>query len=110
MLRGDSGQFIFSFSLKLGSCSILSAELWGILQGLRIAWARGFRHIIVNSNSQTAINLLSDGCCRTHSYHSLVEAIHDVHGDAGRIQWKHVLRESNQVADALVKYGLSLDN
>lgn len=106
VLRGDSGQFIVGFSMKLGSCSILTVELWGILHGLRLAWSRGFRHIVVYTDSKTTVSLLTDGCCRTHFYYSLVEAIHSVHDGSGSILWKYVPRESNQVA----KFGLSLDN
>lgn len=39
ILRDDSGNFLFGFAMKLGSCSILAAELWGILHGLRVAWS-----------------------------------------------------------------------
>lgn len=35
----DNGGFCFGFSVSLGDCSILSAELWAVLYGVRFAWA-----------------------------------------------------------------------
>ncbi|KAJ1379941.1 Ribonuclease H-like superfamily [Sesbania bispinosa] len=35
-------RFILGFSGNLGTCSVLHAELWGILRGLIIASQRGF--------------------------------------------------------------------
>lgn len=40
----------------------------------------------------------------------MVEAIHRVQQDNGDVRWQHVLRESNHVADGLVKFGLNLDS
>lgn len=107
LLRDDGGNFIFTFPVKLRTVSVLEAELWGILHGLKLAWSRGFRHIHVYSDSQGAVNLLSDGCSRTHVCYPLVTAIHEVHGDGGVVKWSHVLREANEVADALAKEYLS---
>lgn len=67
VVRDDSGHFIFGFSVNLGSCTILAAELWGIFHGLKIAWSRGFMNIVVQSDSKNAINLLTNGCRTYHS-------------------------------------------
>lgn len=88
----------------------LAPELWSIIHGLTIAWTRGFRHILVYSDSKTTVCLLFEGCCRTNACHALVTAIHEVHNRSGDIAWKHTYREANQMADALAKLGLSLDN
>lgn len=36
VLRDENGNFLFGYAVKLGACSVLTAELWGILHGLRI--------------------------------------------------------------------------
>lgn len=47
VLRDKLGRFMFGYAAKLGSCSVLEAELWGILHGLMIVWSRGFRNLVV---------------------------------------------------------------
>lgn len=51
-------KFLFGFSHKLDSCSVLEAEFWGIYHGVFLVWGRGYNRIIVESNSTRAINLL----------------------------------------------------
>jgi ribonuclease HI len=38
-----------------------------------------------------------------------VENVHQIHHNDNSIEWSHVLREANQVADRLAKHGLSLN-
>lgn len=61
VLRGSRGEFIFGFSCRLRACSVLEAELQGILHGLRIAWNRGYKSLMVEAYSTEAIDLLSRG-------------------------------------------------
>ena len=35
------------------------AELWGVLRGLEMAWEAGWRHVVVESDCQSVIALLS---------------------------------------------------
>jgi hypothetical protein len=62
ILRDSNGCFLVAFAARLHNVSMLEAELWGIYHGLKLAWERGFRKIIVYSDSLIAINLLKDGC------------------------------------------------
>lgn len=57
-----------------------------------------------------ALGLISNGCCTIHPCHSLVSAIHNVDDGSGKLAWQHVLREANQVADAMAKCGFSIDS
>ncbi|MBA0790173.1 hypothetical protein Gohar_014838, partial [Gossypium harknessii] len=36
IVRGQAGNWVFSFNRFSGSCSVFEAELWGILDGLDI--------------------------------------------------------------------------
>jgi hypothetical protein len=38
-----------------------------------------------------------------------VEKIHEVHHQSDLVEWQHVLREVNQVADLLAKHELTLN-
>jgi L1 cell adhesion molecule like protein len=43
----------------LGDCSIVISELWGILEGLRLAWRLGFLRVELRSDSLSGIKRLS---------------------------------------------------
>ncbi|KAE8676706.1 hypothetical protein F3Y22_tig00111582pilonHSYRG00736 [Hibiscus syriacus] len=47
LLRDSSGDFLASFRRSLGHSSVLETELWGILEGLKIARNLGFERVIV---------------------------------------------------------------
>ena len=51
LLRDQDGRWISGFSFKLGTCSVLVAELWAILHGLRLAWEKGVRKLTVETDS-----------------------------------------------------------
>lgn len=43
LLRGDQGEWLGGFAKCLGMASAFEAELWGVLEGLKLAKAKGFR-------------------------------------------------------------------
>ncbi|KAG4973833.1 putative ribonuclease H protein [Glycine soja] len=107
LVRDHTGAFLCGVSINIGKGSVLEEELKGILFGLKLAWSRGYRRIRVDSDSLVAIKLMSKGCCMRHPFYNLVQEIHAVHGYQGNIYWNHVLREANQVADALAKKAIT---
>lgn len=54
------------FSMSLGSCQVLQAELWGIIHSLKLARTKGFSKVLIESDSEIAIGLLNKGCVVTH--------------------------------------------
>ena len=75
---------------------------------MQIAWSRGFQQFQVESDSQVvAITLLTSGCPTYHPCLSLSQEILKFRELGGSILWHHALREGNQVAYYLAKFGLS---
>ena len=69
----------------------------------------GYKNLIVESDSQTAIQLINWGLIeQTHPFYNVVSSIIHMGGKVDYISWNHVFRETNSVADGLAKYGLSL--
>ncbi|KAL5134929.1 hypothetical protein HKD37_03G007963 [Glycine soja] len=62
--------------------------LRGILFGLKLAWMRGYRKIRIDSDSQVAIKLVSQGCGIQHQLYNLIQAVHN---HQGHITWRHLL-------------------
>lgn len=75
LLHNHMGNVIFSFSVNIGNCSVINAKLWAILIGVKISWSRGFKFLIVKSDSQSAIDLLAKDCLAFCPCSSLV---HDI--------------------------------
>ncbi|KAK7282403.1 hypothetical protein RIF29_11134 [Crotalaria pallida] len=53
VIRDNEGRFILDFAGKLGRCSITHAELWAVWHGVYLALDRGFRKVIIETDSQT---------------------------------------------------------
>nr|KYP30980.1 Retrovirus-related Pol polyprotein LINE-1 [Cajanus cajan] len=109
VLRDCLGKFIFGFAGKIGTCSVLQAELWAIFHGLRIIKEMNLKgNFLIESDSEIAVKLLNEGCSREHPCYSLVNHIVRVAGEIQNLECSHILREANQVADRFAKHGFSL--
>ena len=59
VLRNNRKEWLGGFSLKKGHGNVQEAELWGLFEGLQLAWKSGYRKICVESDSQATVKLLS---------------------------------------------------
>ncbi|GAU50328.1 hypothetical protein TSUD_290640 [Trifolium subterraneum] len=59
LLRNSHGQWIGGFSRHLGICSAYLAELWGVLDGLRLARERGITKLKVQVDSRVVVQTLN---------------------------------------------------
>ena len=75
ILRDHLGRHISSFSCNVGSCSIVHAKLWRILNGIKLTVSKGIRKLIIEIDSLTSINMLNSGCPTTHLATPLVKDI-----------------------------------
>ena len=87
----------------------LTSELLTFLHGIRVAWSRGFKVLIVESDSKIPITLLTKGCSTTHSCFNLVQSIKHFILNGDVFSWTHSLREGNQVVDSVANHGLTLN-
>ena len=53
---------------------MLEVEMWGILEGLKLAWKAGFRNVMVESDSQSAVLLLKSDIPPYHPLYNLIHA------------------------------------
>ncbi|CAN1301576.1 Putative ribonuclease H protein At1g65750 [Linum perenne] len=70
--------------MNLGWCTVTRAELRGAITGLELAWSYGFRKIILQLDSRTAVAIL------TNSW---------------KVEIRHVFREANKAANFLASQG-----
>ncbi|KAH1055550.1 hypothetical protein J1N35_033615 [Gossypium stocksii] len=53
-----NGDWIFGYNRRLGKCSIFNAELWGILEGLRLIQIRVHDKVIIQSDSLEVVKAI----------------------------------------------------
>ncbi|KAL5163074.1 hypothetical protein HKD37_07G020045 [Glycine soja] len=95
IFRNSLGHVILSFSADIGFCFVMASNSL-----LEVVFQ-------VETDSQIAITLLTTGCPTYHPCFSLTQEILKFLELGGSISWHHALREGNQVADCLAKFGLS---
>lgn len=105
ILRDEHGSFMFAFVKKLLTCSSLEAELQGILHGVETACSKGYSSLIVESDSLEAINILNGHSAGTHPFNGFRRRILEACVGSVSVQWRHVGRELNLVADQLARSG-----
>lgn len=109
VIRDSTGHWVAGFKKCLGSGSVLSAELWGMVHGLELAWAQGFRRVWLESDSLTAVTLVKNGCHHSHQFFSLIQRIQRLVNNNWQIRISHTHREGNRVADILAGEGVLSD-
>lgn len=109
VIRNDQGQWLLGYGCNLGACTVPEAELWGLFQGLQLAWVAGFRRLEAEVDSQLLISLLHKELATTHPLHSLVSACQGFLSRDWHVQFRHIYREANRVADSLADLASSFD-
>nr|GMC99849.1 reverse transcriptase [Ipomoea batatas] len=112
VFRDDKGNWIEGFIANLGIFSSEEAEAWAVLKGLKIAWERGFRKVMVETDANNIVEALNMPNSGSNYRRLLANIIQDCK------QWlmkpwditvTHIFREQNRVADVLAKRALSYD-
>lgn len=67
VIRNNEGDWVCGFHGRIGACSVITAELWAIREGLLLAWNRIIPHLEVETDSEMAIKLIKDGNVRDQS-------------------------------------------
>ncbi|KAF7833970.1 putative calcium-binding protein CML19 [Senna tora] len=106
--RDVSSNFLFSFCHHIGCCEIIWAELRGIVDGLEMLWDKGFRKVLIECDSEVALELVSIGVDNNRPCSALVQRIRSLLDRNWDTELVHVFRETNQVADFMAKLSHTL--
>lgn len=111
VLRNHGGEFLLSYAGDTGPDSITETELKSILMGIRMAHDRGYRQLDVETDSLTAVRLIK-GDAPLYILAFIWWMTYRVRCDLWKIATLPtcILREGNQVADTMAKFGLQLNN
>jgi ribonuclease HI len=110
VIRDGRGKWVCGFAKALGPSNAFVAELWGVLEGLSIAKAHNINKLEVQIDSTVVLQCLTSSKeCRIRG-RRLVQRIRGLIGEDMEVQFKHVYREANKVADYLANLGCNLVN
>jgi len=74
---------------------------------LKLAWSKGFRKIILKSDSSLAVDLITKNKIVIDKNYNLIMQARELLAKEWDIQVLHVYREANSMADWLANYGLT---
>lgn len=58
--RDKDGRWVFGAARSVGVCNTLQAELWAAQAGLQLAWEKGYKNIVLKTDSLEVYHLLSE--------------------------------------------------
>lgn len=108
LIRGLAGDWIVGFLHNIVFYSVMEAELWGILDGLTVAWECGYRRVVVEVDNATVAQWCANPSEAGLDERNLAGGVRDLLGREWEIRVTHVFREANLVADALANLAGSL--
>lgn len=98
VFRDTNVHWLGGYSMRIGKKSIFKIEAWAMLEGLRIAWDKGFTQIELECDNALLVELLLAGW---HADNRLVEL--SLAPQLLSKNWKvricHIPRSLNEVAD-----------
>ena len=107
IIRNEQGQWITGFARRIGAANSLTAELWGLRDGLQLCCYRNFDSIEVKIDAKGVL----DAFLNPNHANSIVSPILDdcrtLISRFRQISFKHCYREVNRCANKLARLGAS---
>lgn len=110
LIRNHVGEWICGFSGSCGYADNLTTEVQAIKNGLDLVWDRGYRNVILESDSKSALDLLDTTANNLHPLFSLLDHINGLLNREWNVKLQHNLREGNECADWMAKTGATGDS
>ncbi|KAJ9159056.1 hypothetical protein P3X46_024587 [Hevea brasiliensis] len=108
LCRDATGNWLFGFVASYGISSILGAELWSMYEGLKLAYDRGYRKVILECDNLTVVNTILGVSNNQCILRCLVDSIRSLLLKDWDVQISHIYREANFSADWLASMAYSL--
>ncbi|KAK3205344.1 hypothetical protein Dsin_019390 [Dipteronia sinensis] len=108
VLSDHSKSWLGGFVLNRGYGSAIEAEFWGLLEGFGMAWRKGFRKMVVETDSMAVIQLIAKNTNSNHPLFSIIKSCKSLISEEWDCSVKHVFREGNMVANGLANLGNAL--
>ncbi|KAL9422188.1 hypothetical protein AB3S75_034454 [Citrus x aurantiifolia] len=101
LIRNYCGEWVHGFGMNIGHCTITGAELWGLFQGLQLAWNIGIRQLLVEVDSRCITEILATDTNYPNANSSLIQGIKRFLNMEWQVSLSYSYRETNFAADYL---------
>ncbi|KAK5833114.1 hypothetical protein PVK06_016926 [Gossypium arboreum] len=88
--------------MMIGMSDIFQVESWAMLEGLKLAWAQGFRQVELESDNALLIDVIQNGLVAGNNC-SEIRLIHDWCSKDWDVKFRYILRDNNKVVDCIAK-------
>ncbi|KAL0928315.1 hypothetical protein M5K25_000189 [Dendrobium thyrsiflorum] len=109
IIRDDKGNLVVAFAEPLPTCSVVKAELFAILKGIKLCFSRDIYNIWIEVDAISTIHFLMQNSSNVvkHDLFYLIREIKHLLNMAN-CNMSHVYREGNACADWLANFGCNL--
>ena len=108
VIRDSVGHWISGFGMRIGESSVLMAELWGLYQGLILAWDAGIKQVLVEVDSLCVTQMISKQVVVLNVFYALVVAVQELLSRNWHTVITHIYREANLAAVFMANIAHSL--
>ncbi|KAL5806755.1 hypothetical protein ACOSQ4_029488 [Xanthoceras sorbifolium] len=109
VIRDHEKNWMRGFSMNIGGGSILEAELWGILEGLKMVSTFSLINFVLLSDSADAIGLVNGEVNASHQLLHIIQECKKLLDSRPLYTAAHCFRKENGLANGLAKLGHMLD-
>jgi ribonuclease HI len=108
VIRGCEGEWLGGFAKGVGLCCAFVAELWGVLEGLKLVRRLGFRKVELHIDSIAVVQVVKARSLKSALGVALVKQIWKLLDLEWCVEIAHSYREANKCADAMASLGSTL--
>lgn len=108
VVRNDNGSWLVGEARNIEKANLNIAELLALFFGLKLAWRKGYRRIILELDSVTAVNLILGNEVSNEGDRVIVDSCKELLSRQREVKVEHVLKEANKVVDWLANWAMSL--
>ena len=101
--RSTSGEWLFGFAGRIDRGFAISAEIKAITYGLNLAWNKGYRDVMVESDSSQAVQFICRDMVPPIDLIPVIQEFTDLTNRNWKVEINHVIREANSCAVILVR-------
>ncbi|OIT29690.1 putative ribonuclease h protein, partial [Nicotiana attenuata] len=107
IFRDSNRNWILGFNMGFAHTTNIQMEPMSLLQGLKLAIQKRLTPLVIETDCQELINLLTNDNCL---YQNIIDDCRFLLTEAGTPILKHAFKEANGVANKLAKNGCNLDS
>lgn len=104
VIRDHNGKWLVGEGRNIDPVGDLTAEILAILYGLKLAWRKWYRSVVLKSDSAEAVNMIIGRGRANVQDKRLIQDCKDLIAQSWSVRVEHISREDNQAADWVAKW------